>query len=244
MLFDNNDFDYKYAFFEIPNDISLEVPKKKEHESKHTFFEIPGSDFNKEEEFETKFKKFEIPEHKMENSHEMNYIHEMNHNHKMNHNYEMNHNHKMNGEYMPHTETKKHNFFTVPGSDFNLEKMETKYYNVSEGFEKGNMFKKEYEPYKNYTYYKLNPRNEKEEKLFRVMELSFAINDFNLYLDLHPEDMEAYAIFKEIVAEEKRAHEDFIGSYGPLEIDDTKYKTYEWLKNPWPWDNEGGSMYV
>ena len=55
---------------------------------------------------------------------------------------------------------------------------------VDEGFFRGNMFKNEYKPYKNYTYKKIVPKTKKEELLLEIMELSFVINDLNLYLDL------------------------------------------------------------
>ena len=60
----------------------------------------------------------------------------------------------------------------------------------NEGFLKGNMFKDEYIPYKNLTYVNINPKSDKESKLLNVMQYSFAINDLNLYLDIHPEDKE------------------------------------------------------
>ena len=68
-------------------------------------------------------------------------------------------------------------------------------YNKTEGFEKGNLFKNEYSPYKNYTVKRFIPKNRKEELELTIFELDFALNDLNLYLDLHPEDTQLFNIF-------------------------------------------------
>lgn len=120
---------------------------------------------------------------------------------------------------------------------------ETSILNPTEGFLRGNMFKDEYVPYKNLTFLKLNPTNEREKELYKLMALSFAINDLNLYLDLHPNDTEMFKLFKKFVSEEKELCEHFEKKYGPLEIDGIM-STYTWINNPWPWDQERGSKYV
>lgn len=136
-------------------------------------------------------------------------------------------------------------FFEIPGSNFNEIQRDTgKLYSVREGFMRGNMFKNEYKPYKNLTYLPLNPKTDKEKLLYDIMAYSFAINDLNLYLDLNPEDKDCYNLFKQYIAEEKKLKEDFNRMYGPLTINQDLGNKYDWLDNPWPWDNEGGSMYV
>ena len=32
--------------------------------------------------------------------------------------------------------------------------------------------------------------------------------------------------------------------YGPMTITETQGSSYNWIMDPWPWDNTGGSMYV
>ena len=76
------------------------------------------------------------------------------------------------------------------------------------------------------------------------MEYAFAVTDLNLYLDLHPEDKEAYALFQQYIDEGKRAAREFTSVYGPIVMTDAGYKNYEWDNNPWPWDDEGGNLYV
>ena len=113
-----------------------------------------------------------------------------------------------------------------------------------EGFLRGNMFRDEYVPYKNIGVKMLQPKNEREVLLFKIMEADFAINDLNLYLDMHPEDVQMYEKFKMYTNECIRLKDEYAKTYGPLTLDQTKSNNYEWMKNPWPWDKSGGSMYV
>lgn len=135
-------------------------------------------------------------------------------------------------------------FFEIPGSDFKLEINRDKFVSPSEGFQRGNLMRDEYVPYKNYNAIPLIPSNDREQKLYEVMKYAFALVDLNLYLDTHPEDMEAYNLFQKYVEEEKKAKKSFTENYGPVVFTNANYKDYEWIKNPWPWDNMGGNMYV
>ena len=54
-----------------------------------------------------------------------------------------------------------------------------------------------------------------------INEVSFAINDMNLYLDTHPEDKKALAFMEEHVKMRKRALKEYAMKYGPLTIDTT-----------------------
>ena len=116
---------------------------------------------------------------------------------------------------------------------------------VDEGFLRGNMFESEYKPYKNYTCKKIIPRTKREELLLEIMELSFAINDLNLYLELHPKDSKMLKKFNDLVEKSCKCEMEYVKNYGALEvIDNTSDEKFEWIKNPWPWDNEGGTKYV
>ena len=113
-----------------------------------------------------------------------------------------------------------------------------------EGFLRGNMFADEYVPYKNLTYFKINAESEQENLLNSIMEKEFAVNDLNLYLDLHPEDMDMYEEFKKYVSECIELKDMYAKKYGPLTLDQVQSQKYKWQENPWPWDNMGGGMYV
>lgn len=109
------------------------------------------------------------------------------------------------------------------------------------GFLRGNMFDNEYKPYKNYTYIKPKVKNAKEELMFKIMEYSFAINDYNLYLDVHPENMEILNKYKMCVEKLKAKEKEYEEKYGPLSIDYANYNSFKWIESPWPWEREDGS---
>lgn len=147
-------------------------------------------------------------------------------------------------------ENNNYDFDVLSLAGFNFEDP-TKYFeypdklvDTKEGFLKGNMFRKEYVPYKNRSPVMLKPTCERETLLYKIMELDFAINDLNLYLDLHPEDRKIYEKFKNYTKEFIQLKDEYAKKYGPLTLNQTSADTYEWMKNPWPWDNDGGSMYV
>ena len=61
----------------------------------------------------------------------------------------------------------------------------------------------------------------------------------NLYLDVHPDDMYAYKMFKTYVMDCRTKKSEFTKIYGPLMLDELTDE-YEWSKGVWPW--EGGVM--
>lgn len=126
----------------------------------------------------------------------------------------------------------------------NNDSSDRNFFNAKEGFLRGNMFKNEYKPYKNLTFVNIRPKNDREAKLYNVMCYSFAINDMNLYLDVHPDDRRALALLKELIMEEEKAKKEYIMSYGPLNVCDTKGDKFSWIDGPWSWENMGGNMYV
>ena len=131
--------------------------------------------------------------------------------------------------------------FFIPDVDFSRN---VNILSPMEGFLKGNMFQDEYEPYRNLTYFKLYPKDEKEKLFYQVMAYSFAINVLNLYLVLHPEKKKVFNLFKKYVQEEKELCGEYVKKYGPLEVTETLGNKYDWLNSPWPWETRGGSIYV
>ena len=116
---------------------------------------------------------------------------------------------------------------------------------VKDGFAKGNMFNDLYDSYKNYCYQELTANNKQEELLLEIMALSFAINDLNLYLDLHPTDESMLRKFKDLTEKAYSKEMEYVKCYGPLEVMDSESSSkFEWINNPWPWENTGGTKYV
>ncbi len=71
----------------------------------------------------------------------------------------------------------------------------------------------------------------------QLQALGFAINELALYLDTHPEDSEALALYREY---QKMHHECTIAfeeKYGPMTHNTpVNDKRYTWMDEPWPWE--------
>ena len=108
------------------------------------------------------------------------------------------------------------------------------------GLKKGNMFKEEYVPYKNYETKSLVANNPKDEIKLKLYETYFAIIDLNLYLDLN-EDKEVFETYKNYINSFNKYKIEYEDIYGPLEIT-CLTKQYDWNKSNIL--NDGGIKYV
>ena len=108
---------------------------------------------------------------------------------------------------------------------------------IADGFSKGNMFNNLYDPYKNYKYERVVANNKQEELLLEIMALSFAINDLNLYLDLHPTDQTMLALFNDYKNEADKLTKEYEARYGPLTVNSNSIgnSTFNWVMS-WPWE--------
>ena len=111
-------------------------------------------------------------------------------------------------------------------------------FNPYEGYTKGNSFKNEYIPYKNYRPRDLNITSEKDEMLVNIGEYSFLMHDLNLYLDVYPNNMEALNKFNEYRGRVNELIMKYERKYGPLAVkgDISKNIPFNWVNN-WPWVN-------
>ncbi len=110
---------------------------------------------------------------------------------------------------------------------------------VKEGLNRGNMFKDEYSPYKDY-YYKVVVHTKRDELLLKIQELNFAAKDLNLYLDIYPKDLTMLETYKRYVALLNDLKREYERNYGPLFATDvTSNSEFTWINNPWPWNNGG-----
>lgn len=113
--------------------------------------------------------------------------------------------------------------------------------NFENGFYLGNIFSDIYKPYKNYKPKKINSYSEQQKMLLRIQELDFIINDLNLYLDIYPNDMKCFEMFKKCCKELEVLKKKYYEKYQVLElVYDVKDK-YTWIDDPWTWD---GGYYV
>ena len=109
---------------------------------------------------------------------------------------------------------------------------------IDEGFEKGNMFPELYDSYKNYKPKRIDAHNEREALLLKIMMLDFAMNDLNLYLAIHPRDVDTFEKFKQIARHLKHCKEEYEQKYQVLDLCDDLGESYSWNSSPWPWEGE------
>ena len=78
----------------------------------------------------------------------------------------------------------------------------------------------------------------REKSMKELQEVGLRIYDLHLFLDTHPESVEALCEYKEMTKKYKLMQEYYEKLYGPLTPmcdNDTEYWT--WIKGPWPWQN-------
>ncbi|MBE6956385.1 MAG: spore coat associated protein CotJA [Ruminococcaceae bacterium] len=73
-----------------------------------------------------------------------------------------------------------------------------------------------------------------------LQALCFVVAELGLYLDTHPDDAEAFALFKQFAQMAKDAKAAVEKDNGPLMQKNTaNFDSYHsWLKDPWPWNYE------
>lgn len=74
----------------------------------------------------------------------------------------------------------------------------------------------------------------KDKLLRRLSSMKFAMWEIHLYMDTHPDDMQARSMYKEYKSKYDALAEEFEKMYGPLTLDGSN--SDDWLKDPWPWD--------
>jgi len=78
---------------------------------------------------------------------------------------------------------------------------------------------------------------EREKLLKQIMAYNFAAVEWNLFLDTHPCDREAIAVFNKMVEKTKELKKEFVSKYGPLKAADSiNPSNWDWVEEPWPWD--------
>lgn len=73
--------------------------------------------------------------------------------------------------------------------------------------------------------------------LTEMMAIDFVVDELELYLDVHCNDSEAFAMYQTFLALKQEARSRYTKQFGPITQDDMLgAKCYEWLKEPWPWE--------
>lgn len=115
-----------------------------------------------------------------------------------------------------------YNYFSSPRYIMNQPKQVTKFYNLNEALEMGNIVKDEYIPYKNYQVKKIETFNETEQIELMIMKYEFLLHDLKLYLDTNPNFLEAKTLYENT----KKGYYDYINQHNQF---------FEQNKD-WPWE--------
>lgn len=71
-----------------------------------------------------------------------------------------------------------------------------------------------------------------------LMALGFVVHELGLYLDTHPSDSEAFALFRKYAELLETARNIYTEKIGPLKPEDSAMdEGYTWVNAPWPWQN-------
>lgn len=73
--------------------------------------------------------------------------------------------------------------------------------------------------------------------LEEIQAIDFVIVELNLYLDTHPQDLEAIKQFNEMTLKSMELKQHFEQQFGPLMNFGRSFSGYPWSWNetPWPW---------
>lgn len=128
------------------------------------------------------------------------------------------------------------NNYNLP--NFNQDKINN--FQPYKGFIRGNLFIDLYNPYKSETPIQIIPQNEQAKLLTTLNSLEFAMNDLQLYLDVHPSNNEALNIFNEYRHLYNESLYNYQKQYGAITINSESMlkKPYSWINSPWPWEDE------
>lgn len=75
--------------------------------------------------------------------------------------------------------------------------------------------------------------------LRRIQQLNLAILDCVLFLDTHPDDVNALNYYDKCKAARMEATEQYSQMYGPLQADNVNTSDgFSWVASPWPWEGE------
>ena len=105
-------------------------------------------------------------------------------------------------------------------------------------FLRGNLFNSLYDPYKNYKYRDILPKNNREELLYNILKHNFLLTELNLYLDIYPFDKNIINTYNKFLNDKKALCDMYEQNFGPLTLDGLNVgdNDWNWLKSPWPWE--------
>lgn len=90
----------------------------------------------------------------------------------------------------------------------------------------------------------MSEKQNTEDEMLRIQQVSFVVDDIRLYLDMHPEDKEGLKLLKKMVKKRKELLKEHALSFYPLTMDcmadiyeaAPDSECYCWQKGPVPWE--------
>lgn len=82
-----------------------------------------------------------------------------------------------------------------------------------------------------------NQKEKNKTPLHQLQSLNFAVSELGLYLDTHPNDEDAVALYNQYVEQYADVLHQYEQRYGATtQMGAALTGEYEWLNDPWPWD--------
>lgn len=72
----------------------------------------------------------------------------------------------------------------------------------------------------------------------QIMEAGFAMDDVALFLDTHPESLDALRYYQAVRDMRNQSAAAYESQFGPLRYTDVTSSSWDWVTEKWPW--EGG----
>lgn len=82
--------------------------------------------------------------------------------------------------------------------------------------------------------------NDRERLLRRIATIDFAIVELHLYMDTHPDAMDINQKLTEYEEKSNILRSEYEEKFGPLTPRNKEENNWEWVSDPWPWDNYEG----
>ena len=84
--------------------------------------------------------------------------------------------------------------------------------------------------------------NDRNSLMRNLSALGLSMYDIHLYLDTHPEDMNAINLFNQYKQKYLIVMDEYERTYGPLTaMSGAMGNTWKWIKDPWPWEYDADS---
>ncbi len=82
----------------------------------------------------------------------------------------------------------------------------------------------------------VNAKNVVKDAMNELQALEFVVTELGLYLDTHPDDEEAFYVYKQYVELEKDARRAYVEKHHPIyQTESTMCDDYAWAKEDFPW---------